>query len=120
MQKPRGTYSPFCEHDACGIGAVVSIEGVATHKTVDDALKIVEKLEHRASHKGEVVRKYAWLGLFILVAIPLPGTGAWTGALVAAMLNMRLKYAFPAISLGVVAAGLIMTLLSFGASHLLG
>ena len=36
------------EHDACGIGAVVSIDGIATHKTVDDALKIVEKLEHRA------------------------------------------------------------------------
>lgn len=82
--------------------------------------RLIEKLEHRASHKSEVVRKYAWLGLFILVAIPLPGTGAWTGALVAAMLNMRLKYAFPAISLGVVAAGLIMTLISFGASHLLG
>ena len=48
MQKPQGAFSPFCEHDACGIGAVVSIEGVATHKTVDDALKIVEKLEHRA------------------------------------------------------------------------
>lgn len=81
---------------------------------------LVEKLEHRAAHKGEVVKKYASLGLFVLVAIPLPGTGAWTGALVAAMLDIRLKYALPAISLGVVAAGLIMTLLTFGASHLLG
>lgn len=80
---------------------------------------LVEKLEHRAAHKGEVVKKYASLGLFVLVAIPLPGTGAWTGALVAAMLDIRLKYA-PAISLGVAAAGLIMTLLTFGASHLLG
>lgn len=80
----------------------------------------IEKLEHRAAHKGQVVKKYASLGLFVLVAIPLPGTGAWTGALVAAMLDLRLKYALPAISLGVVAAGLIMTVVTFGASHLLG
>lgn len=57
---------------------------------------IVTKLEQRAEKKSDVVRKYAFWGLFILVAIPLPGTGAWTGALVAAMLDMRLKRAFPA------------------------
>ena len=45
-QKRDLLYGP--EHDACGIGAVVSIKGVKTHQTVDDALKIVEKLEHRA------------------------------------------------------------------------
>ena len=67
-----------------------------------------------------MVKQSASLGLLVLVALPLPGTGAWTGALVAAMLDIRLKYALPAISLGVVAAGLIMTLLTFGASHLLG
>ena len=44
----RGLYDPRFEHDACGIGAVVSLKGVKTHKTVDDALKIVERLEHRA------------------------------------------------------------------------
>ena len=47
-QQLSGPYSPNFEHDACGIGAVVSIRGVKTYKTVDDALKIVEKLEHRA------------------------------------------------------------------------
>ena len=51
---------------------------------------LVTKLEKRAESKSEVVQKYAFWGLFILVAIPLPGTGAWTGALVAAMLDMRL------------------------------
>ena len=81
---------------------------------------IVEKLEKRAEEKSETVRKYAWVGLCILVAIPLPGTGAWTGALVAALMNMRLKQAMPAIILGVIIAGIIMTLVSYGAVHLLG
>lgn len=46
-------YRPEYDHDACGIGAVVSIKGIKTHKTVDDALKIVEKLEHRAGKDAE-------------------------------------------------------------------
>ena len=50
----------------------------------------------------------------ILVAVPLPGTGAWTGSLVAAVLNMRIKHAFFSILLGVMAAGAIMTTLSYG------
>ena len=55
-----------------------------------------------------------------MVAIPLPGTGAWTGALVAAVLNMRLKSALPAIIIGVVIAGFIVTCLTYGVTHLLG
>ena len=81
---------------------------------------IVEKLERRAEEKSETVKKYAWIGLCILVAIPLPGTGAWTGALVAALMNMRLKQAMPAITLGVIIAGIIMTVVSYGAVALLG
>jgi len=81
---------------------------------------LVEKLENRAAEKSEIVLKYAWLGLCILVAIPLPGTGAWTGALVAAVLNMRLKKAMPAIVLGVLIAGFIVTCLTYGVTHLLG
>ena len=65
--------------------------------------------------KSDVVQKYAFWGLFVLVAIPLPGTGAWTGALVAAMLDMRLKRAFPAIALGVIAAGVIVAFVTYGA-----
>ena len=64
----------------------------------------VGTLEHKAHLKGKTVQKYSTLGLFILVAIPLPGTGAWTGALVAAFLDMRLKRAVPAIFLGVCGA----------------
>ena len=66
-------------------------------------------LERRAHLKGRVVRKYRLPGLIILVAIPLPGTGAWTGALAAAFLDMPLRKALPSIFLGVVTAGLIMT-----------
>ncbi len=80
---------------------------------------LVEKLERRAEGKMDTVQRYAWWGLCILVAIPLPGTGAWTGALVAALMDMRLKKAFPAVVLGVVIAGVIITVLSYGALHLL-
>ena len=81
---------------------------------------VVEKLEARATEKSQMVLKYAWVGLCILVAIPLPGTGAWTGALVAAILDLRLKKAMPAITLGVVIAGFIVTCVTFGVTHLLG
>ena len=47
-QKRTNVYDPRAEHDACGIGAVVSLKGTPSHATVDNALKIVEKLEHRA------------------------------------------------------------------------
>ncbi len=75
---------------------------------------LVTKLENRAAEKGETVKKYAFWGLFVLVAIPLPGTGAWTGALVAAMLDMDLKRAFPAIALGVLGAAAIVSAVWFG------
>lgn len=73
---------------------------------------MVDRLEKRAAKKSETVQKSAFWGLFIFVAIPLPGTGAWTGALIAAMLDMRLKRAFPAIVLGVVTAGVIVTVVT--------
>ena len=66
---------------------------------------MVRRMEAKADAKKAQVLKYEFWGLMILVAIPLPGTGAWTGALVAAMLDMQLKRADPAIAAGVVAAG---------------
>lgn len=81
---------------------------------------LITRLESRAQRKSGIVQKYAWVGLCILVAIPLPGTGAWTGALVAVFLDMRLKKAMPPIALGVVIAGFIMTGVSYGFLHLLG
>ena len=75
---------------------------------------VITKLENRAHLKGEKVKKYGPLGLLIFVAVPLPGTGAWTGALVAALLNMSLKKAVPSILLGVCIAATIMTAITFG------
>ena len=60
--------------------------------------KIVIKMEKKAEKNSEKVKKYELLGLFLLVAIPLPGTGAWTGALVAALMDIRLKKSIPAIA----------------------
>ena len=75
---------------------------------------LVDKLESKAHAKSEIVHKYEWWGLCILVAIPLPGTGAWTGALVAAVLGMRLKKAMPAIAVGVLIAGIVVTCVTYG------
>lgn len=80
---------------------------------------LVTRLEKRAQNKSDVVKRYSFWGLFILVAIPLPGTGAWTGALVAAMLDMRLKTAMPAIFAGVVAAGIVVAFITSGVGTLL-
>ena len=79
---------------------------------------VIEKLEAKAHLKGKVVRKYGALGLLILVAIPLPGTGAWTGALVAALLNMSLRRALPTIFFGVVIAGAITIAVTCGVIHI--
>ena len=69
---------------------------------------LVDRLEKKAHLKGKRVQKYQYLGLWLFVAIPLPGTGAWTGSLAAAFLGMRLKKAMPAVVLGVLTAGCIM------------
>ncbi len=71
---------------------------------------LANKLEAKVEKNREKITKYEKLGLFIFVAIPLPGTGAWTGALVASFLEMRIKDSLPAITAGVAAAGIIMTL----------
>lgn len=75
---------------------------------------MVEKLESRALSKSGQIQKYGKWGLFIFVAIPLPGTGAWTGALAASILRMKPKESIFPIFMGVVTAGLIMSLLAFG------
>lgn len=80
---------------------------------------LAEKLEARAQAKGDILVKYETLGLFILVAIPLPGTGAWTGSLIAALFNLRIRHAVPTIFFGVVTAGLIMSVLSYGVDMLI-
>ena len=73
---------------------------------------LVDKLEKKAHLKGKKMQKYQYLGLWLFVALPLPGTGAWTGSLAAAFLEMRLKKAMPAVILGVLTAGTIMLTLT--------
>ena len=76
------------------------------------------RIEENAHLKSEVVKKYGAIGLCLLVAIPLPGTGAWTGALVAALMGMELRRAMPTIVIGVLIAAAIMTGVTFGVIHL--
>lgn len=76
--------------------------------------KIVNKLEKKALKKKDKIEKAEFWGLLFFVGIPLPGTGGWTGSLIAALINMNKKKALIAITCGVVLAGLIVGTLSFG------
>ena len=82
--------------------------------------KIIDKLEARSLRKADKVKKYLLWGLFLFVAIPLPGTGAWTGALVADIFDIRIKHSLPIIAVGVLTAGIIMSALSYGLFGALG
>ncbi len=74
----------------------------------------VENIENRAKKKaGKSIHKYKLWGLFLFVAIPLPGTGGWTGALVADFMDIRIKHAFPVMTIGVITAGIIMSILTY-------
>ena len=81
---------------------------------------IAKWLKDRAHKKSETYYKYEMLGLFLLVAVPLPGTGAWTGALVASVMGLKTRRAIPSIFLGVAAAGIIMLTLSLGVVSVFG
>ena len=76
--------------------------------------KIVNWLEKKVESKREQIDKYGYLGLVLFVGIPLPGTGAWTGALISVMLGLNRKKSFAYILLGVIIAAAIMSVLSYG------
>lgn len=76
--------------------------------------KLVNKLESKALSKKDQIEKYKYIGLMLFVGIPLPGTGAWTGCLIAALLGMDKKKSLIFSILGVIMAGIIMMILSFG------
>jgi len=80
--------------------------------------KVVDKMEAKAEKNKDKVLKYAFWGLTLFVAVPLPGTGAWTGALVAAMIDMPGKKAFPSVAIGVVIASLVVGAVSYGVAAL--
>ena len=80
--------------------------------------RMVDALERKAHLKGQKVTRYKYLGLMLFVAIPLPGTGAWTGSLAAAFLDMPLRKAIPSVVAGVLVAGAAISVLTYGIVNL--
>ena len=77
-------------------------------------VKLVNKLEEKGKSKIAQIEKYKTIGLTLFVGIPLPGTGAWTGALAASLMKMKFSHAMISIIIGVFLADLIMCLISYG------
>ncbi len=106
----------------CFIGNIIPIPLILWFITpIFDRLKktklfsgIVNKLENKAMKKKDKIEKLEYIGLLLFVGIPLPGTGAWTGSLIASLLNMDKKKSLIYAILGVVLAGIIMLVVSYG------
>ena len=97
------------------------VEHIMTFMKDHNIMKnLIEKIEKRALHKSEGMANTEFLALMIFVAIPLPGTGGWTGALIAVLLKMDKKRALLSVCLGVLIAGVIMTMISYGLLAFLG
>jgi uncharacterized membrane protein len=115
--------SPICSAILSFIGSIIPVPFILfTIRPVFNYLKttrmfksMVDRITDNSMTKySQKVKKYGFWGILILVAIPLPGTGVWTGSLVAALLDMRFKLAFPAILIGNFIAGMLIMLLSNG------
>ena len=89
-------------------------------KTTKSFKKLVDKLTDRSMSGSGRIQKYGYLGLLLFVAIPLPGTGVWSGSLAAALLDMRFKWVFPTILIGNLIAGIIIMILSNGVINIFG
>ena len=106
----------------CFIGNIIPIPLILWFITpIFDRLKktklfkgIVNKLENKAMKKKDKIEKLEYIGLLLFVGIPLPGTGAWTGSLIASLLNMNKKKSLIYAILGVILAGIIMLVVSYG------
>lgn len=106
----------------CFIGNIIPIPFILWFITpLLDKLKktklfrgIVNKIENKAMKKKDKIEKLQYIGLLLFVGIPLPGTGAWTGSLIASILNMDKKKSLLYAILGVLLAGIIMMIVSFG------
>ena len=99
---------------------LLAIKAVFNYMKKTPLKNVAYFFEKRALNKSEQVQRLGYLGLFLFVAIPLPGTGAWTGALVATLLNLDIKKSFLTIMCGVLGAGIIMSVLSFGLLNAIG
>jgi len=82
--------------------------------------RLLERIFARSRRKGRWIERLGSLGLVLLVAIPLPGTGAWTGAIAARLLGLPNKRSLLWITVGVIVAGILVLLASLGAIHLFG
>lgn len=117
LQVPITTAIPICI-----VGNIIPIPFILLFiKQIFKLLKkiklfrgIIEKLENRAMRKSDNIRRYEFWGLVLFVGIPLPGTGAWTGSLIAALLDVDFKKAVLAELLGIAIATVIMSILSYG------
>lgn len=89
-------------------------------KKVSFLKKFPEWCEKKAMKHSEQIEKYGYFGLFLFVAIPLPGTGAWTGSLAATLFGLDFKKSLLMIFLGVCTAGCVMSVIAFGASGIIG
>jgi uncharacterized membrane protein len=112
-------YEPFEAMIICLIGNIIPVPFVMLFaRDIMARLKekspkfrrLITRYEEKTKIKAKKVRDLSLLGLLLFVAIPLPGTGAWTGAVIASMLEIRMKYAIPMIALGLVIAALLITL----------
>ncbi|MVB10115.1 putative small multi-drug export protein [Caprobacter fermentans] len=77
-------------------------------------VRLVRRLEDKMNRKSKQIEKYKTFGLLLFVAIPLPGTGAWTGSAAAALIGMKFRHALISVVLGCVVADVIMCLLAYG------
>lgn len=117
LQVPITTAVPLCI-----IGNVIPVPFILLFirqifkalRNVKGIGKIVNKLEKRAMGKSDSIKKYEFWGLVLFVGVPLPGTGAWTGSLIAALLEVDFKKAILAVLLGIVMATVIMSVVSYG------
>ena len=121
--------SPWKAYLACVLGNMVPVPLIIVYirriflwmrRRFPPLERVVDKLERKAHLKGRKVLKYRYWGLFLFVAVPLPGTGGWTGALVAAFLNMRLRNALPSIFFGLLTAGALVMFFTTSLAAALG
>lgn len=89
-------------------------------KTTKTFRRLINRITDRSMNGSDKIQKYSYWGLLLFVAIPLPGTGVWSGSLAAALLDMRFKWAFPTIFLGNLIAGVLIMLLSHGVVSVFG
>lgn len=99
------------------LGLEILVERLRRKEIFD---RLISKIFHHTRRRGKVVEKYGPLGLALFVAVPLPVTGAWTGSILAYLLGIPFRRAFPSIAAGVGAAGILVTLASLGAIRLFG